>query len=43
VVSLKPKKKFATKLAAARKVVVDVTVTISGQRKTTVRKLKVVR
>jgi YVTN family beta-propeller protein len=43
VFSLKPKRKFATKLAAARKALVEVTVTTSGQRKTIVKKLKVVR
>jgi PKD domain/Lactonase, 7-bladed beta-propeller len=42
VVSLKPKKKFAAKLAAARSVLVKMTVAIGGSKRTSVRKLKIV-
>jgi DNA-binding beta-propeller fold protein YncE len=43
VVSLKPKKKFRSKLAAATKILVKETVTISGSSRIVFRKLKVVQ
>ncbi len=43
VVSLKPKKAFATKLARAAKVFVKETVTINGSKRTRFRKLKIVQ
>jgi YVTN family beta-propeller protein len=43
IVSLKPKKKFRAKLAAAKKVLVRETVTIRGSKRVSFRKLKVVR
>jgi YVTN family beta-propeller protein len=42
-VSLKPKKKFAKKLAKAKKILVQKVVTIAGEQTTTVTKLKVVQ
>ncbi len=43
VVSLKPKKKFAKKLASAKKALVQQVVTIGGRQTTTVAKLKIVQ
>ena len=43
VVSVKPKRKFASKLASAKKILVRVTVTIKGAKRTSYRRLKVVR
>ena len=43
IVSLKPKKKFRSKLAVAKKILVKETVTIDGSRRTRLRKLKVVQ
>ena len=43
IVSLKPKKKFAAKLAAAKKVLVREKVAIKGSKRTVYRRLKVVR
>ena len=42
IVSLKPKKKFAKKLATAKKVLVQQTVTADGETTTKVSKLKIV-
>ena len=43
VVSLKPKKAFAVKLAAAKKVLVKETVTANGSKRTLFKKLKIVQ
>ncbi len=43
IVSLKPRKKFRSKLAAAKKILVKETVTIGGSKRTSFRKLKVVQ
>ncbi len=43
IVSLKPKKAFAKKLAPAKKILVKETATIAGSTKTSFRKLKIVR
>jgi YVTN family beta-propeller protein len=43
VVSLKPKKKFRSKLASAKKILVKETVTINGSKRTLFKKLKVVQ
>jgi YVTN family beta-propeller protein len=43
IISLKPKKKFRTKLASAKKILVRETVTIQGAKRTSYRRLKVVR
>jgi hypothetical protein len=43
IVSLKPKKKFRSKLASAKKILVKETVTISGSKRTRFRKLRVVQ
>jgi YVTN family beta-propeller protein len=43
VVSLKPKKAFRAKLAAAKKVLVKETLTAGGSRRTLVKKLKIVQ
>ena len=43
IVSLKPKRRFAKKLAKAKKVLVTETQTIEGVKRTLVRKLKIVR
>jgi hypothetical protein len=43
LVSLKPKKAFAIKLAAARKVLVKETVAVQGSTRTIYPKLKIVR
>ncbi len=43
IVSLKPKKKFRSKLAVAKKILVKETVTIDGARRTSFRKLKIVQ
>ena len=43
IVSLKPKKKFAKKLATAKKMLVEQTVTIDGETTTKVSKLKIVQ
>jgi hypothetical protein len=43
LVSLKPKKAFRVKLAAAKKVLVKETVTANGSKRTLVKKLKIVQ
>jgi YVTN family beta-propeller protein len=43
IVSLKPRGSFASKLAAARKILVRETIAIGGSRRTSFRKLKVVQ
>ena len=43
IVTLKPKKAFAKKLAPAKKILVKETATIAGSTKTSFRKLKIVR
>ncbi len=43
IVSLRPKKTFAAKLAGAEKVLVKETVTVKGSTRTTYRKLKIVQ
>jgi PKD repeat protein len=43
IVSLKPKQKFAARLAAAKAVLVKESVTIAGSKRTLLKKLKIVR
>ena len=43
IVSLKPRKAFAKKLASAKKILVKETATIAGSTRTSLRKLKIVR
>lgn len=43
MVSLKPKRQFSSKLAAAKKILVEETVIIDGSKQTHFRKLKVVQ
>jgi hypothetical protein len=43
IISLKPKKKFAAEIAAAKKILVRETLTIKGDKRVSFRKLKVVQ